>query len=65
LALPKSINGWSLRTTPDKPVKIGARVASHARYVTFQMGEILVSKFLFYEILAKINCLKPVPIGCG
>ena len=63
LALPKSINDWSLRTMREKLVKIGAKVVSHARYVTFQMAEVLVSRSLFYEILTKIHRLKPVPIG--
>ncbi len=47
----------------EKLVKIGAKVVSHARYVTFQMAEVLVSRSLFYEILAKIHRLKPIPIG--
>jgi hypothetical protein len=63
LALPKAINDWSLRTMREKLVKIGAKVVSHARYVTFQMAEVLVSKSLFREILEKIHHLKPVPIG--
>lgn len=63
LALPKSINDWSLRTMREKLVKIGAKVVSHARYVTFQMAEVLVSRSLFYEILERIKHLKPVPTG--
>ncbi len=63
LALPKSIKDWSLRTMREKLVKIGAKVVSHARYVTFQMAEVLVSKRLFQEILERIHRLKPVPIG--
>ncbi|MBW1841129.1 MAG: transposase [Deltaproteobacteria bacterium] len=65
LALPKSIKDWSLRTMREELVKIGAKVVSHARYVTFQMAEVLVSKSLFYEILAKIHRLKPAGIGYG
>ena len=65
LALPKSINDWSLRTMREKLVKIGAKVVSHARYVTFQMAEVLVSRSLFYEILEKIKRLKPIPIASG
>jgi hypothetical protein len=65
LALPKSINDWSLRTMREKLVKIGAKVVSHARYVTFQMAEVLVSRSLFYEILERIKRLKLVPIGYG
>ena len=38
---------------------------SHARYVTFQMAEVLVSKSLFYEILERIKRLKPIPVGYG
>ncbi len=63
LALPKSINDWSLRTMREKLVKIGAKVVSHARYVTFQMAEVLVSRSLFYEILDRIKRLKLLPSG--
>ena len=62
LALPKSIKDWSLRTMREKLVKIGAKVVSHARYVTFQLAEVLVSRCLFREILERIHRLKPVPI---
>jgi hypothetical protein len=65
LALPNQIKDWSLRTMREKLVKIGARVVSHGRYVTFQMAEVLVSKSLFHEILERINHLKPVRIGSG
>ena len=33
-----------------KVMKIGARVARHGRYVTFQMAEIAISRRLFAEI---------------
>ena len=65
LTLPKPIKDWSLRTMRERLVKIGAKVVSHAGYVTFQMAEILVSKSLFHEILERIRLLKPVPIGYG
>ena len=63
LALPKSIKDWPLQTMREKLVKIGAKVVSYARYVTFQMAEVLVSRSLFHEILERIHRLKPVPIG--
>ena len=63
LALPKQIKDWSLRTMRERLIKIGAKVVSHARYVTFQMAEVLVSKSLFYEILERIKRLKPIPVG--
>jgi hypothetical protein len=65
LALPKRVKEWSLRTLRVKLKKIGAKVVKHARYVTFQMAEVLVSKRLFEEILERIHQLKPVPIGYG
>ena len=65
LALPKKINDWSLRTLQVKLIKIGAKVVKHARYVTFQMAEVLVSKRLFQEILERIHRLKPVSNGYG
>ena len=65
LALPKRVKEWSLRTLRVKLIKIGAKVVKHARYVTFQMAEVLVSKRLFEEILERIHQLKPVPIGYG
>jgi hypothetical protein len=63
LASPNQIKDWSLRTMREKLVKIGAKVVSHARYVTFQMAEVLVSRSLFYEILERIKRLKPIPVG--
>jgi hypothetical protein len=65
LALPKSIKDWSLRTMREKLVKIGAKVVKRARYVTFQMAEVLVSRYLFSEILERIHQLEPVPITPG
>ena len=58
LALPKSINDWSLRTMREKLVKIGAKVVSHARYVTFQMAEVKIDKRLFTGILSRIGRLR-------
>ncbi len=37
-----------------------SKVVRHARYVTFQKAEVLVSRSLFYEILKRIGRLKPV-----
>ncbi len=54
---------WAHRQETNRLVKIGAKVVSHARYVTFQMAEVLVSRSLFYEILERIKRLKPIPVG--
>ncbi len=39
LALPKKVGHWSLTTLREKLVKIGAKVVSNGRYVTFQLAE--------------------------
>ena len=44
-------------------IKVGAKVVWHARYVTFQMAEVLVSKRLFEEILERIHQLKSAALG--
>ena len=40
LAVPRSVKHWSLTTLREKLIKIGAKVVTHARYVTFQMGNV-------------------------
>jgi len=40
LALPRSVKHWSLTTLREKLITIGAKVVTHARYVTFQMAEV-------------------------
>ncbi len=42
-------------------VKIGAKVVSHAGYVTFQMAEVVVPRDLFSDILRLIAELRPPP----
>ena len=50
LAMPKPIKEWSLTSLREKLIKIGAKVVSHGRYVTFQMAEVAVSRQMFQEI---------------
>ncbi len=38
LALPKEVEHWSLTTLREQLVRIGAKVVSHGRYVTFQLA---------------------------
>jgi hypothetical protein len=38
LAMPKTAEPWSLTSLREKLIKIGAKVVSHGRYVTFQMA---------------------------
>ena len=61
LALPKEVECWSLTTLREKLVKIGAKVVSHGRYVTFQLAEVAVPRELFRKILSLIDDLRPGP----
>jgi hypothetical protein len=61
LALPAEMAQWSMTTLRERLVKIGARIVRHARSVTFQMAEVMVSRRLFQQILAAIAALRPSP----
>jgi len=66
LALPTTIRHWSLTTLREKLVKIGAKVTRHAKYVTFQLAEVAVTRKLFAAILDRIQRLSiPPPIAAG
>jgi len=58
-ALPEAVKHWSLTSLRDKLVKIGARIVTPARHVTFQMAEVAVPSQLFEEILRLIEGLRP------
>jgi hypothetical protein len=61
LAMPKTAEPWSLTSLREKLIKIGAKVISHGRYVTFQMAEVAVPKQVFREILSLIVRLRAPP----
>ena len=61
LAMPKTADPWSLTSLREKLVKIGAKVVSHGRYVTFQMAEVAVPREMFADILALIARLRAPP----
>ena len=42
-------------------MKVGAKVVSHGRYVTFQLAEVAVPRELFRKILSLIDDLRPRP----
>ncbi len=58
LALPRSVQHWSLTTLREKLVKIGAKVVTHSRYIIFQMAEVAVPKRLFRAIQERIRRLR-------
>jgi hypothetical protein len=61
LAMPKTAEPWSLTSLREKLVKIGTKVVSHGRYVTFQMAEVAVPRQMFAEILSLIARLRAPP----
>jgi Transposase DDE domain group 1 len=61
LAMPKAAELWSLTSLRDKLIKIGAKVVSHGRYVTFQMAKVAVPQKMFQEILLLIARLRAPP----
>jgi hypothetical protein len=52
------VGHWSLTTLREKLVKIGAKVARHGRYITFQLAEGAVPRGLFEIILSLIDDLR-------
>ena len=61
LAMPKTVERWSLTSLREKLIKIGAKVVSHGRYVTFQLAEVAVPRRMFAEILSLIARLRAPP----
>jgi hypothetical protein len=61
LALPKTAEPWSLTSLREKLIKIGAKVTSHGRYVTFQLAEVAVPRQMFAAILSLIARLRAPP----
>src|SRR3712207_6305952 len=61
LALPEGVDRWSLTTLRERLVKIGAKVVSHGRYLTFQMAEVAMPRRLFAEVLWLIGRLRAPP----
>jgi len=52
---------WSLTSLKLKLIKIGARVVRHARAVTFQLAEVVVTGPMVRAILAAIHRLRAPP----
>jgi hypothetical protein len=61
LAIPKGAEPWSLGSLREKLIKIGAKVVSHGRYVTFQLAEVAVPQRMFADILSLIARLRAPP----
>ena len=61
LALPEGVERWTLTTLRERLIKIGAKVVSHGRYVTFQMAEVAVPRRLFAAVLWLLGRLRAPP----
>jgi hypothetical protein len=59
--MPKAAERWSLTSLREKLIKVGAKVVSHGRYVTFQMAEVAVSRQMFAAMLTVIARLRAPP----
>ena len=58
---PEDAERWSITTLREKPIKIGAKVVRHGRYVTFQLAEVAIPRRLFAAVLRLIDGLRPEP----
>ena len=61
LAIPTTAQPWSLTSLREKLIKVGAKVVSHGRYVTFQLAEVAVSRQIFADILSLIARSRAAP----
>ncbi len=61
LALPRPVRTWTLTTLREMLIKIGAKVVSRSKAVTFQMAEVAVPRVLFAAILNRIDRLRAAP----
>src|SRR5512147_621480 len=64
MALPREVKHWSLTSLREKLIKIGAKVVSRSKTLTFQMAEVAVPRRVFAAILDRIDRLRLVP-GTG
>jgi hypothetical protein len=61
MALPHEVKDWSLTTLREKLIKIGTKVVSRSKTMTFQMAEVAVPRALFAAILERIGRLRASP----
>jgi hypothetical protein len=61
LATPEAIKEWSLTSLREKLIKIGAKVVSHGRHVTFQVAEVAIPRRLFAASMQRIAELRSPP----
>ena len=62
IELPEAMAAWSLTSLQLKLIKIGARVVRHARAITFQLAEVVVTGPMVRAILTAIHRLRAPPL---
>ena len=62
IELPEAMADWSLTSLQLKLIKIGARVVRHARAITFQLAEVVVTGPMVRAILAATRRLRAPPL---
>ncbi len=61
IELPEAMADWSLTSLQLKLIKIGASVVRHARAISFQLAEVVVTGPMVRTILASIHRLRAPP----
>jgi hypothetical protein len=57
---------WTAREAPRRnPVKIGACIVRHGRYVMFQLAEVAMPRIMFAAVLCRINRLRGPPLAAA
>jgi hypothetical protein len=57
LALPRTIQSWSLTSLQQRRLKTGGRLIRHGRYFTLQLAERYLTRPLFRQIVTRIERL--------
>jgi Transposase DDE domain group 1 len=61
LALPEAVKHWSLTSLQTRMIKIGGRLARHARRLVFQLAEVLVTRETLAGMLERTGQLRLAP----
>ena len=57
----REVQHWSLTTLREELIKIGAKVVSRPKTLTFQLAEVAVPRALFAAILGRTGRLRAAP----
>jgi hypothetical protein len=63
LVSPEQVARWPLTTSRERPVKIGARIVRHDRYLVFRLAEVAVPRAVPAATLRRIDRLPEPPVA--